>query len=216
MREKGSCEVGANICQSSRSDVCITEIPRPPRRLVLLHERPLKVNQVRLKMKSSTCGTRCWNSSQVARVVQHSKNACMKRWCVRWHCRATLHWTFSPRVITEPGVQGWMWSGEIIFTVCVLLKTQICDLLMSHKVMVGDPGFSGRRGRWSAVFDTNVDLVLCAVSARKMVGDVVYPFGAKALESIISDLGCAILVGLTSWTVRCGNSSWKVRCRNVS
>ena len=44
------------------------------------------------------------------------------------------------------------------------------------KVRVSDgvenSGFSGRRETWSAVFDTDVDLVLCAASAGKIVGDM--------------------------------------------
>ena len=36
--------------------------------------------------------------------------------------------------------------------------------------MIGDAGFSGGRERWSAIFDTNVDLVLRVEFAGKMVG----------------------------------------------
>ena len=58
-------------------------------------------------------------------------------------------------------------SGKTTSSVCVWLKTEHCALCVSQKMMVGDAGFPGGGERWSAVFNTGVEIVLCAKSVGK-------------------------------------------------
>ena len=57
-----------------------------------------------------------------------------------------------------------------------LSQTDPCDLFMSvtTKILIGDVSYCGGKERWSASCEDGVDIVLCAVSAGKMVGDVGY------------------------------------------